>query len=140
MPGFSFFLENFEIFGTEYYRMLKSIRKFENLHIACWLLKDTCWVLDMRLFGIIMIFPTLFLAFFITYKFRKIVSEFYHNLAVCFWIMANTIWMIGEFYYNDTLRPFAIIFFISGLIVLMVYYGFVYRKLSAFQDSREHES
>ena len=44
--------------------MLKSIRKFENLHIACWLLKDTCWVLDMRVFGVIMIFPTLFLSFF----------------------------------------------------------------------------
>jgi len=120
--------------------MLKSIRKFENLHIACWLLKDTFWVLDMRVLGVIMVFPTLFLAFFITVKFRKIISEFYHNLAVCFWIMANTIWMIGEFFYDDSLRPFAIIFFISGLIILIVYYVFIYRKLVAFQESREQES
>jgi hypothetical protein len=120
--------------------MIKSIRKFENLHIACWLIKDTFWVLDLRVFGIIMIFPTIFLAFFITFKFRKIVSEFYHNLAVCFWIMANTTWMIGEFYFDDSLRPLATLFFIAGLLVLMIYYGFIYRKLSVFQESREDQS
>ena len=120
--------------------MLKSIRKFENMHIACWLVKDTCWVLDLQLLGIIMIFPTLFIAFFITFKFRKLVSEFYHNLAVCFWIMANTTWMIGEFYFDDSLRPVATVFFIVGLLVLIIYYGFLYRKLSVFQESRDHES
>jgi hypothetical protein len=110
------------------------------MHIACWLVKDTCWVLDLQLLGIIMIFPTLFIAFFITFKFRKLVSEFCHNLAVCFWIMANTTWMIGEFYFDDSLRPVATIFFIIGLLVLIVYYGFIYRKSSAFQESRDHES
>jgi hypothetical protein len=110
------------------------------MHIACWLVKDTCWVLDLQLLGIIMIFPTLFIAFFITFKFRKLVSEFYHNLAVCFWIMANTTWMIGEFYFDDSLRPVATVFFIVGLLVLIIYYGFLYRKLSVFQESRDHES
>ncbi len=120
--------------------MIKSIRKVENMHIACWLVKDTCWVLDLQLLGIIMIFPTLFIAFFITFKFRKLVSEFYHNLAVCFWIMANTTWMIGEFYFDDSLRPVATVFFIVGLLVLIIYNGFLYRKLSVFQESRDHES
>jgi hypothetical protein len=54
--------------------------------------------------------------------------------------MANTTWMIGEFYFDDSLRPVATIFFIIGLLVLIVYYGFIYRKLSAFQESRDHES
>lgn len=120
--------------------MIKSIRKFENLHIVCWLIKDTCWVLDLKILGIIMVLPTLFLAFFITYKFRKMVSEFYHNLSVCFWIMANTSWMIGEFYIDDSLRPLSTLFFIAGLLVLIIYYGFIYRKLSAFQESRDSES
>ncbi len=137
---FFFYKKIKDIRITEYYQMLKSIRKFENLHIAFWLIKDTFWVMDMRILGVIMIFPTLFLAFFITVKFSKIVSEFYHNLAVCFWISANTTWMIGEFFYEDSLRPFAIIFFISGLIILMVYYVFINRKLAAFQESREQES
>jgi len=109
--------------------MISSIRKFENLHIACWLIKDTCWVMDIRILGIIMIFPTLFLAFYITYKFRKLLSELYHNLAVCLWIMANTIWMIGEFFFDDTLRPYSIVFFLAGLLLILYYYLFVYNKL-----------
>jgi len=109
--------------------MLKSIRKFENLHIVCWLIKDTFWVMDLHIPGIIMVFPTLFLAFFITFRFRHVVSELFHNLAVCFWITANTIWMIGEFFFEDTLRPYSIVFFVSGLAVLVWYYLFVYRKL-----------
>jgi len=111
--------------------MISSIRKFENLHIACWLIKDTCWVMDIRILGIIMIFPTLFLAFYITFKFRKLIAELYHNLAVCLWIMANTIWMIGEFFFDDTLRPYSIIFFLAGLLLILYYYLFVYRKLNS---------
>jgi hypothetical protein len=109
--------------------MISSIRKFENLHIACWLIKDTCWVMDIRILGIIMIFPTLFLAFYITYKFRKLLAELYHNLAVCLWIMANTIWMIGEFFFDDTLRPYSIVFFLAGLLLIFYFYLFVYKKI-----------
>jgi hypothetical protein len=111
--------------------MISSIRKFENLHIACWLIKDACWVMDIRLLGVIMIFPTLFLAFYITYKFKKLIAELYHNLAVCFWIMANTIWMIGEFFFDDTLRPYSIVFFLAGLLLIFYFYLFVYKKLKS---------
>ena len=109
--------------------MNSSIRKFENLHIAFWLVKDTCWVLDFRILGVIMIIPTLFLAFYITYKFRKHVSELFHNLAVCLWIMANTTWMLGEFFFDDTFRPYSTVFFIGGLLIIAYYYLFIYRKL-----------
>ncbi len=109
--------------------MNSSIRKLENLHIAFWLVKDTFWVLDFRILGVIMIFPTLFLAFYITYKFRKQVSELYHNLAFCFWILANTTWMIGEFYFDDTFRPYSTLFFITGLIIIAYYYLFIFRKV-----------
>lgn len=108
--------------------MIMSIRKFENLHIACWLVKDTCWVMDLRVLGIIMIFPTLLLAFYFTFKFIDIASEYYHNMAVCLWIMANSVWMIGEFFFDDTLRSYAMVFFISGIGVIAYYYLFIYRK------------
>jgi hypothetical protein len=104
------------------------IRKFENLHIAMWLVKDTCWVMDLHVAGMIMIAPTLSLAFFITWMFRKSVSETVHNSAVCLWIMANSIWMTGEFFYEDTLRPFATCFFIAGLMVIACYYLFLRKK------------
>lgn len=109
--------------------MLVSIRKFENLHIVCWLLKDTCWVMDLHTPGMIMIFPTLFLAFYITYRFRGVKSELYHNLAVCAWIVANTIWMTGEFFYDDTLRLYATAFFVIGLCILAFYYLIIFPKL-----------
>lgn len=109
--------------------MISSIRKFENLHIACWLIKDTCWVMDLRTLGVVMIFPTLFIAFYITYKFRKQVSELFHNLAVCLWIIANTTWMLGEFFFNDAFRPYSTVFFIAGLLVLTYFYLFIYRNI-----------
>jgi hypothetical protein len=101
------------------------MRKFENLHIALWLLKDSFWVMDMHFLGMLMIFPTLLLAIYITWKCRAIISETMHNIAVCLWIMANSVWMTGEFFFNDTLRPYATIFFVSGLLTVGYYYLFL---------------
>lgn len=114
--------------------LLTSVRKFENLHVACWLLKDTCWLLDMKTIGIIMVVPTVFLAFYITYRFRSNQTEFYHNLAVCSWIMANTVWMTGEFFFDDTLRPYAVVFFSIGLFILLIYYVFIRHKVEEIRD------
>ena len=46
-----------------------------------------------------------------------------HNLAVLLWITANSIWMIGEFYFNDGTRPVAGVFFAAGILLLTGYYG-----------------
>jgi hypothetical protein len=70
----------------------------------------------------IMIVPTLLLAFFITFKFRDFKSELYHNLAVCSWITANSIWMTGEFFYDDTTRNYAAVFFALGFVFIGIYY------------------
>jgi|SRR6185436_6181423 len=101
---------------------IKSIRGTENMHIAMWLLKDSCWVMDWKIAGICMIVPTLSLAFYITWKMRENKSELFHNLAVCSWIIANSIWMTGEFFYDDTLRPYATVFFAAGVFSVIYYY------------------
>lgn len=76
-----------------------------------------------------MILPTLALAIYITIINKRDKSELAHNLAVCFWICANSTWMIGEFFYNDSLRTEAIIFFLAGLFTMMLYYvPLLYRK------------
>ena len=49
----------------------------------------------------IMIVPTIGLAFYISWISRRDKAELFHNLAVCCWISANSTWMIGEFYYED---------------------------------------
>jgi hypothetical protein len=45
--------------------------------------------------------------------------------------MANTIWMIGEFFFDDTLRPYSIVFFLAGLLLIFYFYLFVYKKLKS---------
>jgi hypothetical protein len=102
--------------------LIAGIRKYENFHILLWLLKDLCWVTLSKVAGVVMIVPTLALAIYITYINRKEKAELAHNLAVCFWISANSVWMIGEFFYDDTTRSSAIIFFILGLLMMLFYY------------------
>lgn len=43
-----------------------NIRKFENVHILLWLLKDLCWVMDYKTAGVVMIVPTVGIAVCIT--------------------------------------------------------------------------
>ncbi len=113
--------------------VFKNIREYENLHIALWLVKDTCWVMsanvpELKIPGMIMIIPTLLVAIYIAWRSRDEISDLYHNIAVCLWISANATWMTGEFFYNDSTRPIAMLFFIAGLIVVSVYYVVYFPK------------
>jgi hypothetical protein len=72
--------------------------------------------------GIAMIAPTLIISIYLTIKNRKDITELTHNIAVCCWISANSIWMIGEFYFEDGLRNYAVVFFTIGLISVCSYY------------------
>jgi len=111
------------------------IRVTENAHILLWLIKDTCWVLDLRLLGVCMIVPTILVAVYLTARTRTVREEFIHNLAVVCWLCANSIWMIGEFYYDDHTRPFALVFFALGLLTLAVHYVPLWlRKSKPTQD------
>jgi hypothetical protein len=113
--------------------MLEKIRKFENVHIFLWLLKDIFWVTISKTGGMIMIFPTLFLAIWITWKNRNRLSELAHNLAICAWICANSVWMTGEFFFDDTLRPISVVFFAIGIGVIGTFY--IYLIFKKFQSS-----
>lgn len=100
----------------------ENINKKQNLHIALWLLKDTCWVLSFKWLGLFMILPTLSVAVYLIYKTRHSKADFYHNLAICSWIIGNSTWMVGDFLFNDTFRPYATVFFILGLLFVAYYY------------------
>jgi integral membrane sensor domain MASE1 len=72
--------------------------------------------------GVVMITPTLLLAIYITWIHRKEKSELLHNTAIVLWICANSVWMIGEFYYEDKTRSCALFFFFVGLLTAVYYY------------------
>ena len=105
-------------------------RKMENLHIVFWLFKDISWCMVWRELGIIMIIPTLSVAIYIAYRTRSIKSELAHNLAVTFWISANSYWMISEFFGFDEIpvwggyegKHLAMIPFLIGVVILARYY------------------
>lgn len=101
--------------------LIDRMRRFENLHIVFWLLKDSCWMLELRWIGALMIFPTLFLAIYIAAKSIQI-TEFYINMAILFWICANSFWMLMEFFNNDNYKDYAIIPFFLGFLFVGIFY------------------
>lgn len=114
------------------YSIPLTYRRMENLHIVFWLLKDISWCMIWRPLGILMIFPTLLIALLISWRTRQYVSELCHNLAITVWIMANSYWMISEFFHFDALPVFgdftykhlAMIPFLAGILLLLYYYVF----------------
>ena len=69
-----------------------------------------------------MILPTVAMAVYLTYLSRNDRKELLHNFAVTCWILANSVWMIGEFFFNDSTRIFAAVLFVIGLISVSIYY------------------
>ena len=106
-------------------------RRMENMHIVFWLLKDISWCMIWKVLGIAMIVPTLSIAIIIAWRTRNIAAELAHNLAIAFWISANSLWMISEFFGFDTIviwknftgKHLALIPFIIGLSLLLYYYA-----------------
>jgi len=106
-------------------------RKMENLHIVFWLFKDIGWCLVWKPLGVIMIVPTLVISIVIAYRTRQMASELFHNLAITFWISANSYWMISEFmgfdnqfvYGTITYKHLALIPFLLGVFCLAFYYA-----------------
>ena len=106
------------------------LRKVENLHIVFWLIKDLSWCMVWKPLGLLMILPTLIIAIIICWRNRKHVGETAHNLAVVFWISANSYWMISEFFKFEAIHIFgiyiyknlAVIPFGIGIIILAWFY------------------
>jgi hypothetical protein len=107
-------------------------RKMENMHIIFWLGKDIAWCMVWQFLGVVMIVPTLVISIIIAWRTRDIKSELAHNLAITFWISANSLWMISEFFHFDTMpiwrsftgKHLALIPFAIGVLLLARYYLF----------------
>ena len=108
----------------------------ENMHIIFWLFKDVSWCMELKILGVVMIIPTLAIAVWIAFKNRQYISELSHNVAIVFWISANSFWMISEFFgFDETVILFgltgkqsAMIPFCLGLCCL-IYYYLIWRPL-----------
>jgi hypothetical protein len=98
-------------------------RHFENFHIPLWLLKDTFWMLEWKPAGVAMIIPAMVVAIIITIKsWNEEGNQWLVNLAVCFWISANSWWMICEFFFDHEMIDYALYPFLMGMIAVGTYY------------------
>jgi hypothetical protein len=104
----------------------EKVRISENLHIAFWLVKDTCWMAGIKVLGTIMILPTVGLALLIVVTSNR-PREIYLNLAVLCWIIANSFWMVTEFFFNERFKWVTIFPFSAGLLFVTLYYLAVWR-------------
>lgn len=111
---------------------LSTVRVFENSHIIFWLIKDMSWAMGWKWLGILMILPTLIISILITYKLKDDNREWYHNNAVTLWIIANSYWMISEFFMFDDKILFytikgvhlSLIPFLLGILLVLFFYLF----------------
>jgi hypothetical protein len=116
--------------SEEVYSIPAAYRKMENTHILFWLLKDIAWCMIWKPLGLAMVLPTLGIAVVIAWRTRALASELAHNLAIVFWITANSYWMTSEFFGFDTVRVaphvtgkhLALVPFLIGLVILLYYY------------------
>ena len=97
------------------------IKRFENLHIFFWLIKDTCWMLEYKLIGALMIIPTIAVAIYIVMKTRR-TPEVFINLAVFCWISANSFWMLMEFFNHNLYKNYSLLPFGLGFFFVALYY------------------
>ena len=70
---------------------------------------------------------------------NDVLSDYYHNLAVTCWIIGNAIWMVGEFYFDDSIRFVSVPFFAIGLAILGWYHLYVKGKVKT-KDPVEESS
>ena len=118
--------------NEQLYTIPARYRKMENMHIIFWLLKDISWCMLWKPLGIAMIFPTLIISIVIAWRTRELTPELAHNLAISFWITANSYWMIAEFFgFDESIIFFgiegkflALIPFSIGILILAYYYIF----------------
>lgn len=127
---------------TTQYAIPAKFRRMENMHIVFWLLKDISWCMTWQVLGIAMVIPTLTIAIVISWRTREIKAELAHNLAVAFWISANSYWMISEFFKFDEMivwrnvtgKHLSLIPFITGSVILLYYYAV--ERPKAFREKK----
>jgi hypothetical protein len=106
--------------------LLDRVKNYENVHIVFWLVKDTCWMLELKWLGTTVMFPTIFVALYIVIKTWH-TKEVYINMAILFWILANSFWMLMEFFNESVYKNYAGFPFAIGFVFVAIYYWKFFR-------------
>ena len=102
-------------------KLVERIKKYESLNVVFWLIKDSCWMLQLKWLGIIMVVPTVTIATFIVFISWKTADRFI-NMAILCWIVANSYWMYDEFFTSGQHKLLVSFPFALGFIFIGIFY------------------
>lgn len=116
-----------------------NLKRIENFHVALWLLKDCSWSQQWIVLGMTAALPALYLQIYLAWHHRHDgAEELIHNIAICFWIAANIVWMTGEFFWNTEDRWLNQWFFFTGMGLLLAFYLYQLAKRLRAKFSTVH--
>lgn len=84
-------------------------------------------MMNYQTMGLLIAIPTFSMALYLVISTRNLLTLFFPNLSVLFWISANVWWMCGEFFEFE-FKPACLILFISGVIAITYHFIKVYKR------------
>lgn len=102
-------------------------RQLDIIHVPLWIIKDTCWMMEFKALGVLMIIPTISVAIILCYKSRNYLQRLLLNGSVLCWVSANALWMLNDFF-DLNIHWLSLMLFSLGLIVVAIYVYFRIRR------------
>lgn len=90
--------------------------KFDGIHLLLWLIKDTLWVMGFKYATLLMIIPTVSYTCYLLYKNRENRSFFILYIAILFWLLGNSAWIVNDFFLQNKYNTVCYVFFILGIL------------------------
>ena len=94
--------------------------QIDTWHILLWLLKDTLWVMSFKYLAIAMIVPTVLYTLYILKKHYQQRIYFFNYLAILFWLLGNSFWILNDFLLNEKYDWVCYILFSVGIVTLFL--------------------
>jgi CDP-diglyceride synthetase len=84
-------------------------------------------MMEIRWLGTLMILPTVSVAIWIAWMCRS-TKDVFINLAVLCWIVANSAWMLMEFFDKEQYKHLTALPFGFGLIFTLYFYFLIFKE------------
>jgi hypothetical protein len=97
---------------------MDTVRKLEKALIFTWLIQEIVWLYMWRNGGVVLIALSTAIGIMLVFKSYKFKDEFLLNLALSIWTLANSTWMIYEFFEScKIMKTCTLILFVTSFIL-----------------------
>jgi hypothetical protein len=100
---------------------MEEIRKLEKLLIFVWLIQEMTWLYMWRDAGLLLITLSTIIGIALCWKSRKFKNELFFNLALTTWAIANSTWMLYEFFESlSIMKTCTFALFVTSFILFVI--------------------